>query len=64
MSSAPLNVKVDHGRRAVSPLARMVDASFRVCFDPAMETTGTAHTVLLDPFWVSRRADQFDQVCC
>ena len=46
------------------PLGRMVDASFRVCFDPAMETTGAAHTVLLDPFWVSRRADQFDQVCC
>ncbi|MEU1168445.1 hypothetical protein ABZ372_53230, partial [Streptomyces sp. NPDC005921] len=36
----------------------------RVCFDPAMETTGPAHTVLLDPFWASRRADQFDQVCC
>lgn len=35
-----------------------------LCFDPAMETTGPAHTVLLDPFWVSRRADQFDQVCC
>lgn len=29
----------------------------------AMEITGQAHTVLLDPFWVSRRADQFDQVC-
>jgi hypothetical protein len=29
----------------------------------AMETTGQVHTVLLDPFWVSRRADQFDEVC-
>jgi hypothetical protein len=28
-----------------------------------METTGQAHTVLLDPFWVSRRADQFDENC-
>jgi hypothetical protein len=45
------------------PPGPMVDASFRVCFDPAMETTGTVYTVLLDPFWASRRADQFDQVC-
>ncbi len=52
------------GAGSSRPLGRMVDASFLVCFDPAMETTGTAHTVLLDPFWVSRRADQFDQVCC
>jgi hypothetical protein len=28
-----------------------------------MDTTGQAHTVLLDPFWVSRRAGQFDQIC-
>lgn len=42
----------------------VVDAPSPVCFDPGMETAGTAHTVLLDPFWVSRRADQFDQVCC
>lgn len=41
-----------------------MDAFFRLCFDPAMDITGPARTVLLDPFWVSRRADQFDQVCC
>jgi hypothetical protein len=30
-----------------------------------MRTPGqaAAHTVLLDPFWVGRRADQFDQIC-
>jgi hypothetical protein len=28
-----------------------------------METAGQAHTVLLDPFWAGRRADQFDQTC-
>ncbi|GHE53702.1 hypothetical protein GCM10018785_24060 [Streptomyces longispororuber] len=51
-----------------SPLGRLVDAWWThpslLCFDPHMETTGPAHTVLLDPFWVSRRADQFDEVCC
>jgi hypothetical protein len=45
------------------PSGRTVDAPSSVCFDPLMETTGQAHTVLLDPFWVSRRADQFDQIC-
>ncbi|MGO4757074.1 hypothetical protein AB4212_52155 [Streptomyces sp. 2MCAF27] len=34
-----------------------------VCFHPAMETAGQARTVLLDPFWAGRRADQFDQTC-
>jgi hypothetical protein len=58
-----VSVKVDHGQGASDPLGRVVDASFPLCFDPAMETTGPAHTVLLDPFWVSRRADQFDKVC-
>jgi hypothetical protein len=31
-----------------------------------MESTGqacAAHTVLLDPFWADRRADQSDQIC-
>lgn len=42
---------------------RVVDAPFSVCFDPFMETAGQARTVLLDPFWVGRRADQFDQTC-
>ncbi|MCX5335677.1 MULTISPECIES: hypothetical protein [unclassified Streptomyces] len=42
---------------------RMVDACSAVCFDPVMETAGQARTVLLDPFWVGRRADQFDQTC-
>ena len=52
------------GAGASHPLGSMADASCRVCLDPAMETIGTAHSVLLDPFWVSRRADQFDQLCC
>jgi hypothetical protein len=25
--------------------------------------TGMTHAVVLDPFWVSRRADAFDQHC-
>ncbi|GHD24514.1 hypothetical protein GCM10010335_08360 [Streptomyces galbus] len=41
----------------------VVDAPSRVCFDPPMAITGPALAAPLDPFWVSRRADQFDQVC-
>ena len=58
-------VRVPPGRGAVvvSSVRLAVDAPAGVCFDPLMETAGQAHTVLLDPFWVSRRADQFDQIC-
>jgi hypothetical protein len=45
------------------PSGCLVDTPASVCFDPLMETPGQAHTVLLGPYWMSRRANQFDQIC-